>query len=64
MCDDGSKLGLTFVDEYFTKTTTVTYSSEEKGFDINISETKSVYLRLNSFAEDSKGMHAWLCSDN
>ena len=64
LCSDASKLGWALVDEYSMKTATGEWSSEEKRFDINVLETKAVYLGLKCFAHDIKGMHVRLRSDN
>jgi len=64
LCSDASKLGWALVDEYSMRTATGEWSSEEKGFDINVLETKAVYLGLKCFAQDIKGIHVRLRSDN
>ncbi|KAK2709154.1 hypothetical protein QYM36_012972 [Artemia franciscana] len=64
LCSDASKLGWALVDEYSMKTATGEWSSEQKGFDINVLETKAVYLGLKCFAQDIKGIHVRLRSDN
>ena len=64
LSSDASKLGSAFVDEYSMKTATGKWSSAEKGFDIEVLETKAVYLGLKIFARGSKGMRDRLCPDN
>ncbi|KAK2701290.1 hypothetical protein QYM36_020056 [Artemia franciscana] len=64
LCSDASKLGWALVDEYSMRTATGEWSSEEKGFDINVLETKAVYLGLKCFARDIKGTHVRLRLDN
>ncbi|KAK2710436.1 hypothetical protein QYM36_011831 [Artemia franciscana] len=64
LCSDASKLGWALVDEYSMRTATGEWSSEEKGFDINVLETTAVYLGLKSFAQDIKGIHVRLRSEN
>jgi len=64
LCSDASKLGWAHVNEYSMKTAVGEWSSEEKGFNISVFETKAVYLRLKCFAQDTKGTHVWLRSHN
>ncbi|KAK2719299.1 hypothetical protein QYM36_004946 [Artemia franciscana] len=62
LCNDASKLGWELVDEYSMRTATGEWSSEEKGFDINVLETKAVYLGLKCFSQDIRDTHVRLRS--
>ncbi|KAK2709233.1 hypothetical protein QYM36_013035 [Artemia franciscana] len=64
LCSDASKLGWALVDEYSMRTATGEWSSEEKGFEINVLEMNAVYLGLKCFPQDIKGTHVRLRSGN